>query len=103
MNKIAILGNFERIALFFFIPYIIETFLKARGGLIKESFGKPNKDGSLDLKYDKIYSLNHIAILFIKKLGWRSTEKRVVYFIWLFQILIILLGFVIFADGIFGI
>jgi hypothetical protein len=27
----AILGNFEKIAVFVFIPYIIETFLKLRG------------------------------------------------------------------------
>ena len=29
----AILGNFEKIAVFVFIPYIIETILKSRGKL----------------------------------------------------------------------
>ena len=98
---VAILGNFEKIAVFFFIPYIIEIVLKSRGKLIKQSFGKPKKDGSLDLKYDKIYSLNHVAILLMKKLKWKATEKKVVYLIWMFQILIILLGFIIFGNGIF--
>lgn len=98
---VAILGNFEKIAVFFFIPYIIEIVLKSRGKLIKQSFGKPKKDGSLDLKYDKIYSLNHVAILLMKKLKWKATEKKVVYLIWTFQILIILLGFIIFGKSVF--
>jgi len=62
---------------------------------------KPNKDGSLDLRYNKIYSLNHISIFLMKKMGWKATEKKVVYSIWIFQILIILLGFIIFSKGIF--
>jgi len=97
----AILGNFERIAVFFFIPYILETILKSRGKLEKYSFGKVKKDGSLDLKYKKIYSLNHLAILLLKKSGIKATEKRVVYSIWIFQLIIVLLGFVIFSGGIF--
>lgn len=99
---IAILGNFEKIAVFFFIPYIIETGLKLRGKLEKWSFGKPNKDGSLDLRYDKIYGLEHLAILIFKHFNVQATEKRVVYLIWGFQILIILIGFVIFREGIFN-
>lgn len=98
---ISILGNFEKVAIFFFIPYIIETILKSRGGLEKQSFGKPNKEGTLDLKYDKFYALTHIAIFMLKKLNIRPTEKNVVYSIWLFQIAIILLGFLIFREGIF--
>lgn len=99
----AILGDFERIAIFFFIPYIIEFGLKLRGGLIKQSFGKPNTDGSLDLPYNKIYSINHLAILIMKKLGIKATEKRVVFSIWAFQIIIIILGFLLlFKKGIIG-
>ncbi len=97
----AILGNFEKIAVFFFIPYIIETILKSRGRLAFHSFGKPNKDGSLDAPYNKIYGLEHVAILILKKIGMKATEKRVVYSIWIFQILIIILGFIIFREGIF--
>jgi len=98
---ISILGNFEKIALFFFIPYILETFLKLKGGLKKYSFGKPTEEGNLELNYNKIYSLNHVAIYLLNKTKWKATEKRVVYLIWAFQILIILIGFIIFWNGIF--
>ena len=97
----AILGNFEKIAVFFFIPYIIETILKLRGRLVKQSFGKPQKDGSLDLRYDKIYGLEHLFIFIFKKFKIKPTENRVVYSIWIFQIIVILLGFIIFREGIF--
>lgn len=95
----AILGNFEKIAVFFFIPYIIETILKSSGGLKKYSFGKPQKDGSLGLRYDRIYSLNHLAIWMMEKLHIKPTEKKAVIAIWIFQILVIVLGFIIFWGG----
>lgn len=98
---IAILGNIEKIVAFFFIPYIIETILKLRGGLTKQSFGKPQKDGSLDMLYPKIYGLEHVAIYLMKKAGAKPTEKRVVYSIWVFQALIVVLGFIIFGKGTF--
>lgn len=97
----AILGNFEKIAIFFFIPCIIEVILKSRGRLIKSSFGKPQKDGSLDLLHDKVYGLTHASIWLFKKFGVKPTEKRVVYLIWIFQALVVLAGFAIFRKGIF--
>ncbi|MEK6899448.1 MAG: glycosyl transferase family 4 [Nanoarchaeota archaeon] len=97
----AILGNFEKIAIFFFIPNMLEVFLKARGGLIKQSFGKPNADGSLDLRYDKLYSLNHIALWIQKKVGRRPSEKVAVLLILAFQLIIILLGLFIFRESVF--
>ncbi len=97
----SIIGNFERIAVFFFIPYIIETALKSRGGLVKESFSKVNKDGSLELKYGKIYSLAHLSVYIMKKVGIMPTEKKVVYSIWVFQLAICALGVLIFREGIF--
>ncbi|MBX4196788.1 glycosyl transferase family 4 [Candidatus Pacearchaeota archaeon] len=98
---LSILGNFEKIAVFFFIPYILEVILKSRGKLIKQSFGKPQKDGTLALPYDKLYGLEHVAIALLQKSSIKPTEKRVVYTLWIFQIIIILLGFVIFRQGIF--
>ncbi len=95
----AILGNFEKIAVFFFIPFIIEFFLKARGKFEKQSYGKPKKDGSLELRYDKLYSLNHVAIWAMKRMKVKPTETKVVLSIWLFQILVILIGFIIFWGG----
>lgn len=86
----AIVGNFEKIALIVFIPYIIEILLKARGRLRKHSFGIPNKKGYLKMPYDKIYGLEHLAI---KILGKGATEKKVTYLIHAFQIIFILIGF----------
>jgi len=97
----AILGNFEKVAVFFFIPYIMEVILKSRGKLVKYSFGKPQKDGSLELLYPKIYGLTHLSILILKKIGIKPTEKKVVYLIWTFQLLVIIIGFIIFRTGIF--
>jgi len=99
---LAIYGNFEKVAVFFFIPYIIETILKSREKLVKQSFGKPMKDGSLDLLYNKIYGLEHFAIYFLKSINVKPTEKKVVALIWTFQILIIVLGLILFRKGIFG-
>lgn len=97
----SILGNFEKIAVFFFIPYIIEVILKSRGSLIKHSFVKPMSDGTLDLKYNKLYGLTHVSIFLLKKFNIKSTEKNVTYLIWAFQILIIIIGLIIFREGIF--
>lgn len=98
----AILGNIEKIAVFFFIPYILEVILKTRGKLKMHSFGKPNKDNSLEVPYDKIYGLEHLSIWALKKVkkNGKVYEKEVVYFIWGFQILIVLLGLVLFSGGI---
>lgn len=97
----AILGNFERIAVFVFIPYIIETCLKIRGKLRKQSFATPNKDGSLELPYKRIYSLTHLSILILKKFKEKVYEKDVVYLIFMFQIIVCLIALMIFKEGIF--
>ena len=94
----AILGNFEKIAVFIFIPYILEFFLKLRGGLEKYSFGKPNKDGSLEMPFKKIYGLEHLSIYILKKVkpSKKVYENDVVYLIHGFQILLIVLAFFMF-------
>jgi len=91
----AILGNYEMFAVFIFIPYIIETCLKLRGRLNKESFGVPQKDGSIKNKHDKIYGLEHLAIKIIEKAkkSKKVYEWEVVLSIHTFQIIIIILGF----------
>ena len=94
----AIVGNFEKIALVVFVPYVSETILKIRGRLSTEtkdrkwpqSFGKVQKNGTLKMPYKKVYGLEHLAI---KILGKNATEKKVTYLIHLFQILFILIGF----------
>ena len=94
----AILGNFERIALFVFIPYIIETGLKVRGRLKKQSFGRPQRDGSLKLPYEKLYGLTHVGIWFLSKIKKKVTETDVVNFIFIFQLLICVLALLIFGG-----
>ena len=93
---IAILGNVEKVALFFFIPYILECFLKLRGKLKKESFASVQDDGSLELRYDKIYGLEHLALVVLKKIkpSHKVYEKEIPLLINLFQLLIIVLGFI---------
>jgi len=93
----AILGNIEKIAIFFFIPYILEFFLKARGRLKKESFAKLNKDGSIEVK-EGIYGLEHVAIKILQKVkpSGKVYEWEVPMLINLFQIAVIVLGFVLF-------
>ncbi|MCR4284910.1 MAG: glycosyl transferase family 4 [archaeon] len=87
----AIIGNFERIAIVVFIPYILEVILKVRGKLKKHSFGVPLNNGTLGLPYDKIYGLEHLAIYLLNKFG-RATERKVTYLIFAFQVLFILIG-----------
>lgn len=98
---IAILGNFEKIATFFYIPYMLEVMLKSRGRLKKSSFGKPMKDGTIENQYNKIYSLNHLSILVLKKTGFKATEKNAVRLIWVFQIFIIILGIFLSRNTLF--
>lgn len=89
----AILGNFEKIAFIVFIPYMIEVLLKSRGGLKKQSFGKPKRDGGLEMPYDKIYGMTHLAIFVLSKFKRKVREQDVVYFIFAIQILFVLIGF----------
>ncbi len=98
---VAIVGNFEKIAVFFYIPYILEVCLKLRGRLKKQSFGKPLVDGTLENRYDKIYSLNHLAIALMRRLCIRSTERNAVKLILSFQIIVVLIGLFVFRDSLF--
>jgi len=88
----AILGNFEKIAVFVFIPYIVEVVLKMRGKLKEQSFGIPDKNDNLSLKAGKIYGLTHLAIFVLSKLKKQVSERDVVYSIFVFQIVICLLA-----------
>ncbi len=98
IGAMAIMGNMEKIALFFFIPYIIEVFLKLRGRLQKQSFGKVQKDGSIELMYPKVYSLTHVAIIILKKIkpSHKAYEWEIPLVINIFQIIVILVGFILF-------
>ncbi|MBT4135739.1 glycosyl transferase family 4 [archaeon] len=103
MAGMAILGDFERIAVFVFIPYILETGLKLRGGLRKQSFAKPNPDGSLEMPYKKIYGLTHLSLFILKKFKRKVYENDVIYLIFIFQIFICLIALLIANRWIFSI
>ena len=96
--SMAILGNFEKIAVFVFIPYILEFFLKLRGGFEKHSFAIPNKDGSLREPFKKIYGLEHLSIRILSKIkpSKKVYENDVVWLIHGFQLFFIALAFIIF-------
>lgn len=94
----AIIGNFEKIAFIVFIPFIIEMFLKLRGKLEIQSFGKPNKDGSLSLKYEKIYGLTHFGIWFLSKFKKKVYEKDVVLLIFFIELIFIGIAFLSFKG-----
>lgn len=99
--SVAILGNIEKIAVWFFVPYIIEFFLKSRGKYKKQSIAKLNEKGGLDMPYKKFYGLEHIAIYILKKFKKEGEvhEREVVYLINCFQVLVIVLGFALFGRG----
>ncbi|MFZ5955029.1 MAG: MraY family glycosyltransferase [Nanoarchaeota archaeon] len=97
----AILGNFEKIAVFVFIPFILEVILKSRGRLKKQSFGIPQKDGSLKMPYEKIYGLTHLSIFILSKFKRKVRETDVVYLIFAIQIFICLIALFIFRKSLF--
>ncbi len=88
--SMAILGNFERIAIIVFIPYLIEVVLKLRGGLKKYSFGIPDKNNNLSVPHKKIYGLTHFSIWFLKKIKNNAREVQVVVLIYIIQLIFIL-------------
>ncbi|PIN94026.1 glycosyl transferase family 4 [Candidatus Pacearchaeota archaeon CG10_big_fil_rev_8_21_14_0_10_31_24] len=98
--SIAILGNLEKFALFIFIPNILEVFLKLKGKLKKESFALAQEDGSIKQRYNKIYGLEHLGIYIIGKFK-KVYENDVILFVNLIQIIVIILAFIIFKEGIF--
>ena len=90
----AILGNFERVAIIVFIPYVLEVILKLRGKLKKHSFGKPDKDNVLSLPYKKIYGLTHLSIWVLNKINSKPTEKKAVSLIFILQLIFILIALI---------
>ena len=78
---IAIVGNIEKAALIISIPFFIEFILKARSGFKAQTYGY-YKDGKIHSFHDKIYSIPHIFTI-----NGKYTEKQIVYFMMLIQLL----------------
>lgn len=99
LGAMAIVGDYEKIALIVFIPFIIEMVLKIRGrfglknGKWPVSFGVPEKDGSLKPIYDKIYGLTHFSIRVLSKVKKKVYERDVVYFVYLIEIVFVIIAF----------
>jgi len=74
-----ILGNMEKIGLILLAPHFIELFLKARTRFKGQSFGIPQKDGTLKAPKN-ICSLNHVPMRL-----WKLTEPQVVAVLVLFE------------------
>lgn len=81
-----IIGNLELIGLILFLPYFVELLLKLRTGLAGQSFGLPQRDGSLAPPKKKT-SLTHYAM----SLG-RLKEPQVVGIILAGEALVALLA-----------
>lgn len=97
---IAILGNMERLGVWLFSLYFIEGLLYLRARVIDkagdvQAFGNPNKDGSLEMPYEKLYDTTHFAIWFLKKMKKKVYEKDVVRFVLFVQFLVALSGIVL--------
>ena len=90
---LAIMGNMERIALWLFMPYLLEILLYFKARIIDkmgdvQAFAKPNLDSSLELPYEHLYDTTHIAIWMLKKVKTKVYERDVVLFLIIVQILI---------------
>jgi len=79
--SIAVLGNMEKAVVVASLPFVIEFALKLRGRLQNTTVGFLNKDGKVQSKYDKIYSIPHIFM----KTG-KFTEKQIVLFMILLEL-----------------
>lgn len=77
---IAIVGNMEKAALICSIPFFIEFFLKLRSRFKAQTYGY-EKDGKIHSRYNKIYSIPHIFTI-----TGRFTEKQVVYFMFVIEL-----------------
>lgn len=77
---IAVIGNIEKAAIISAIPFFVEFVLKARTRFKAQSYGYYYK-GKVKVDYEKIYSLPHI----FARTG-KYTEKQIVYFLILIQL-----------------
>jgi len=100
--SIVILGNMEKFGVMLFTLYFIEFALFIRGlkdGIYKENFGLPKSDGSLEPPYSKVYSLTHLTIKLLRKLGIKPTEVKVTLTLTLTQLFICILTIVLITKG----
>ncbi len=91
---VVIFADLEKAFILLFIPFVIQFFLKARGKFKKESFASVKEDGSLGLRYEKLYGLEHVALFILSKMKLVVTEKKVVGSLLLFQLLFVIIALI---------
>lgn len=90
--SVAILGNMEKVAVLLFLPYFLDFILPMRKRMNVEAYAKVNKDNSLEMPYDGIYDVAHLAIFILKKVKRKVYEEDVVTFILLIEMLLVLVS-----------
>lgn len=97
---VAILGNMERIGLILFIPFLIDAVWsllpEAKGAPKREAFGRPNRDDSLELPYQKLYGLEHFGLWFVKKVKKKAYERDVTLFFICLELLLVLVVWILY-------
>ncbi|MEM3448584.1 MAG: glycosyl transferase family 4 [Nitrososphaerota archaeon] len=97
MACMAILGNFEKLALLLFIPYYMDFLLPLRSRMKTEAFAKISADGSLEQPYDKIYDVTHLSINIVKKVKNKVYEKDVTVSIIFFEVVLAIIGVIMYV------
>ncbi len=92
MACMAILGNFEKLALLLFIPYYMDFVLGSRGKMKVEAFGKVNDDWTLEKPATKICDVAHLMIVILKKIKGKAYERDVTISIILFEVILAIIG-----------
>lgn len=75
-----ILGDLEIVGVICLIPYVLEFFIKAKGGFKAQSFGVPKPDGTLRPPNPNSQSLTHVFMRHGK-----LTEKQIVRRMWIME------------------
>ncbi len=87
---VSILGNTEKIALFLFIPYFLQFFLKSLGGWRKESFSGLDQKGNLHVPHNRCYGVEHLVVK-IKGYFGKVSENDVVFSIYSIELVLVLI------------
>ncbi|MDY6778285.1 MAG: hypothetical protein SVU32_06455 [Candidatus Nanohaloarchaea archaeon] len=87
---VTVIANIERFAVFVFLPWILEAFLKLRSRFQASSIGELQEDGTLRPKHDSVYSLTHVLMRF------DLTERGIVVAAIVVETVLCIAGFILF-------
>jgi UDP-N-acetylglucosamine--dolichyl-phosphate N-acetylglucosaminephosphotransferase len=92
IGGLLVLGKLWVESFFILGLYEMQVILKLRGRLKKESFASVYEDGTLSTPYAKIYGIEHAVICWLKN----PSEPQVVKVIWSLQLILSLIGVLVF-------